>query len=657
MKYSIYIVTLFVTLSAFAQTKDRRAELDIHGSTDEISVSPNEKIFLVTATGNIYYTDNIDSNWHYGKSIFKPSIGLYPDSPHLDRISFFNKDTAIMTGYISAKQNERMGGYYWTKDGGKHWELFDFGGNSWIYNAFVDKNGNAWMGGSSGQIYYSKDFGQHWKKLNSPYNSSSRVNSIFMVSSTSGISGALGNEIYITTNNWKSYKKIKTPYDQKKYSINTDLPEDRIEKIRLWNNVILVNQNRHIYYTDRNKIDWKPFPIKVFDFELDTDSNTLLVVGDSMKIYSFTSPTEFRLQSDARLSGLAYDIKIVNGSLFILSGNNVVYKVQKNELKKLFPYTTDKKIEEPQIVKNGTTLVWGINWNHIYIAEGNEREWYRENVLKFYIKDFRLLNDSAAILWDGRNSHIYSLKDHTSKRYLPEAPLNDFLKSPLVSFTINAGSRGCFHSYYDEVRYNTLNDSTFEAKSVLSSKEEKTVTFENKINKHDLLTVLKDINSNPHDIPSLKDFRITDSEIKNYLTMVDNRLKNKESDIIHRRKKTDRDFYYSVPTMLDTLNNSVLESVLKQTSGFTSTTTNWFDIKIVNKKNDTLIIKREYHEDTFPWYRAWRVEYKGQYFSCYNVSLSRFVNSCIPEGFFGKEEFNNSQLIMAIADNLWSRKE
>jgi hypothetical protein len=67
MRQSIYILVLFFATTALGQTKDRRAELDIQGRIQEISVSPDEKIWLVTLAGNIYYTNNIDSNWHCRK--------------------------------------------------------------------------------------------------------------------------------------------------------------------------------------------------------------------------------------------------------------------------------------------------------------------------------------------------------------------------------------------------------------------------------------------------------------------------------------------------------------------------------------------------------------------------------------------------------------
>ena len=105
MKQNFYILILLFATTAFGQVKDRRAELDIKGRVNEISISPDEKIWLTTAIGNTYYTNNIDSTWHYGKPLIeKKEDDFGIGNPHLDRISFFNNDTAILTGYISYTQ-------------------------------------------------------------------------------------------------------------------------------------------------------------------------------------------------------------------------------------------------------------------------------------------------------------------------------------------------------------------------------------------------------------------------------------------------------------------------------------------------------------------------------------------------------------------------
>lgn len=675
MKHCIgLLILLFIaTACRQEQEKDRRAELNIEGRVSEISVSPDEKIWLVTMMGHTYYTDNIDSNWHYGRA----------NMSMLERISFFNKDTAIMTGFILVDiyENKNNGyswtkrmtddisteiierkhnGYYLTKNGGKNWELLSFGGEGErIYDVFIGEQGNAWMGGTDENIYFSKDFGQHWEKLNSPYNSLLRMNSFFMLNSMTGISGASGNNIYATSDNWKSSKKIPTPYDQKKYVNSNKYSNDRIDKILIWNNVIVANQGGRVYYTETDSIDWKAFPIKIYDFVLDKDSKKIFAISDSLKIIAFTSPVEFHQLADYRLPSYPVHIQAVNGSLYVLSDDNEVYKINKDGFTHVIPYTTDKRIAEPRLVKQGVKLVWGANGKQLYIADSHKREWYRENVLDFKVRDISLLDDSTAILWDGRDNYSYSLDDHTPKRYYAKAPLQTFLASPIKTFFINSGTGDGAQFDGDDIRYEKINDSVFATTKFSTTsnyRENKTSDFKNKIHSSDLTAVLTGIDSNLSTIPTLKDFRITESDKKNYLKMVDNHG-GKRSRYSGRKRKIDKDFYYSVPTMLDTLDDSVIEAVLSQRETSFSTMTTWLSIQVVNQNNDTLSISRSYYVETLPWNLPWRFDYKGQRFTSYNIEFSRLVNSCIPNTFKEKRVFNNSFLIMKIADYLWNEGE
>ncbi|AWH84832.1 hypothetical protein HYN59_06695 [Flavobacterium album] len=650
MKQTRYLFTLFVAAVAFGQTRDTRAEMDIYGRADEISVSPDEKIWLVSAMGNTYYTDNINSDWHYGRSF---GNGDLIGSTHLERISFFNKDVAIMTGYIPGPDAEEKSGYFLTSDGGKNWKMLDFGDNSWIYDVFVDAGGNAWMGGSSGSILFSSDFGQHWKKLNSPYNSETRMAAIFMQSPTVGVSGALHGSIYCTVDNWKSSRKIITPFEQYKFN-GEDYNDDRIKKVLLWNDHIVVNQNGHVYYTKADKINWQLFPVAIIDFELDTDSKTLFAVTDKLEVVEFFLPTQFRKFRDSSIFGYPTCCKVVNHSLYVLSDQEI-YKVNNAGLTHRIPYTTDKPIEEPRIVKHGKNIIWGINGKQVYLA-GEDRVWYRENALDIVVTDLMLLNDSNAIFWDGEDNYSYSLKDHTPEKIVPNSPLNAFLASPIRSFSITAGSQGCFHSQEDVVNYEISNDSVYTT-GVFVSKymDKKPLDFTKKINIAGLENSLHSINAHPSSMPSLKDFGITGKDIRDYKAMVNEQIKEMQG-LTKKERLARKEFYYAVPKMLDTINNQTIENIFRQRENIWSTTVNWTGVSIINQQNDTIHIGRSFYERSLPWNLPWHFQYKGLNFNCYQIGFSKFIDSCIPPGFMNKEIFDNRLLIMEIANYWWEQK-
>lgn len=639
-----------LSITVFAQKKDRRAELETVGRIKEISVAPNENIWLATAMGNTYYTNGIDSSWHYGEHL-KEFEG---DSPNLDRISFFNKDTAIISGYIR-EYAPRTNGYYLTKDAGKTWELKDYGGGSWIYTIHVDKNGNAWMGGASKELYFSQDFGESWRTIKLPYKSSDRTYGIHMIDNKNGIASSDRNEILITKDNWNTIERLKTPLQQKKYEPERkDYPDSRMSKIYIWGDYIVVNQKDNIFYTKASEIDWKKFPIELVDFEI--HSNELYAVTNKLKIVVFTSPKKYEYLSDNALNAYPIDIKIVNHSLFAIDRYNEIYKVNKDEFVYAIPYTIDKEIEEPRIVKQYDKLTWGINGNQIYLSEDNGKDWYRENVIEYSISDFQLKNDSLAILWDGhKNNYTYSLKTHTAELYFPAKPLEDFLEYPLKSLSINSGSQGCFHSVGDEIEYKAKDASTLSISKVSGDIAEKS-TFKNEVSSLLLTKILDDINKSPSRIPSIKDFNISEEDKKNYLSLVDRRLKAK-SRSYNDEKITDKDFYYSVPKMLETLDSEIIAIILNQREGIWSTTTNWFGIKLVNENKDILKISRTYASSSLPWHLPWKFEINGQYFNCYNIDFSRFTDNSIPEDFMSKEVFDNKYLIMEIADYLHTKRE
>ena len=78
------------------------------------------------------------------------------------------------------------------------------------------------MSGNSQLVYYSNDFGKTWTsfdKIESTGNM--RINTIFFENTKRGIVGDFWNRIYLTEDNCKTWTKITSPLDQKKY-VRTD---------------------------------------------------------------------------------------------------------------------------------------------------------------------------------------------------------------------------------------------------------------------------------------------------------------------------------------------------------------------------------------------------------------------------------------------------
>ena len=660
----VIAVTVWISVVAQAQiresdTRDYRAALNIVGLITEISVAPDEQIWLTTYMGGIYYTNSIDSNWHYGRLDPSAEDGeedyLDLNKPNLNRISFFNADTAIMTGsmHFSDDWKSPYDGYYRTTDGGRTWELRSFGGDGWIYEACVNSRGDAWIGTDGKTIHYSDDFGEHFKALKIPFKKSDRIYGLYMADAFRGIVGSEANEILITEDNWHTARNIPTPLDQKKVEASEREDQPRVDKVLIWGPYLIAKQCGKSFYTlTTNKIDWQPFPVRIIDLSLDKGCNLLCAIDDSLRVLWFASPTEYGSPLNERLPAYPIDIKAVNGSLYMILANMMVGRANHEGLTCHIPYTTDHLIAEPWLKESGEHLIWGEEDGQLYIADKMDSCWYREAVLDFPTCGIKLLSDSVAILWDGLRNHLYSLQDHTVKDYSYREPLHDFLAAPIKKFTISSGSRGCFHYNGHQIEFNAKGNSLFNAvvMSKVGGYQDRTDSLiDITVNGAQLVRLLEHINANPDEIPEIQDFKITEADKKHYMDRLQKRLNMGKYDFEKIQDK-DKGLYDSVPVMLDGIDKATLYDILNMGEGFTSTTSNWFEVEIVNQNNDTCRIRSSYYEDGDPWFLPWRFECSDQHFNCYSIALSHFIESCLTEDFYGRKAFDNAVLLMKIGD-------
>ena len=652
-----------------ADTRDYRAVLDIKGRITEISVSPNEQFWLCTYLGNIYHTEHIDSNWHYDYLDTLPTKEKYDYMswyhPTLDRISFFNADTAIMTGYMysSREFNSHKNGYYRTTDGGRTWNIRSFDGDGWIYEAYVDSIGNAWLGTADKTIHYSADYGEHFKALKIPLKKSDRIYSLYMEDAFRGIVGSSANEILFTKNNWNTAKNIPTPLDQKKVVANERTPKPGVTKVFIWGPYLLAEQWGRVFYSQStDNVDWQPLPIRLRGLTFDKDRNLLIGYDDSLRVLAFSSPTEYELFTQERIPEEPIDIKMMNGSLYMILEDGRVCRANPEGVICHKPYTIEHAIKEPDLTRNGEHLMWGEEDKQLYIAakqkySNQQPRWYREAELDFWTYDIKLLSDSIAILWDGSKNHLYSLRDHNVKDYAPNEPLRDFLAAPVKKFIISSGSRGCFHYLEHYIEYSKSLDTLFIATAMTKKKSHKdqrdSVIFR-AVSRQRLQQLLENINANPEKTPDIQDFNITKADKIRYVENVKERL-TMGKYASNKIDKKDSVFYISISNMVDSLDNATLYNILHADEGVISTTSNWFEVEFINQNNDTCSIRSSYYNNGNPWFLPWHLEYKGQHFNCFDLELSRFIERCITDDFHGHEAFDNVILLRKIADYYWQK--
>lgn len=119
---------------------------------------------MTKALGSIYSAESIHSNWNVEKPLVEKKDAFSFDYPHFNRITHFNKDTAIITGYIETDENSSQnGGYYYENNG--PWQLpFSLMYKDKIYNCY-DVNFAKFANDSLPEEFMSKGFFENWRLI------------------------------------------------------------------------------------------------------------------------------------------------------------------------------------------------------------------------------------------------------------------------------------------------------------------------------------------------------------------------------------------------------------------------------------------------------------------------------------------------------------
>src|SRR6185503_1348450 len=69
------------------------------------------------------------------------SMDLGIHLPTFDRVTWVSVRTGIASGFVGRGESPTKDAVLRTTDGGMRWDTVSFGGDQWIYDAFVDRNG------------------------------------------------------------------------------------------------------------------------------------------------------------------------------------------------------------------------------------------------------------------------------------------------------------------------------------------------------------------------------------------------------------------------------------------------------------------------------------------------------------------------------------
>jgi hypothetical protein len=662
MKIIISVLSfLLFTLNSCAQ-KDHRALLEIRGGAEEFCISKDSTIWIATKTGDTYYTEEFNKPWKYGS--FKSSDDVLSIGQTFERASFFNKDTGYISGFIQKGGKEDF--IYWTNDGGKSWDEIIFGKSSWIDANYIDFEGNAWMSGNSQLIYYSSDFGKTWTSCDKiEPKSNMRINTIYFEDQKKGVVGGFWNRIYLTNDNCKTWMKVPSPLDQKKYERHIKGVRPTVYKVQIFNNNIVINQQNKIFYSKLDAIDWQELK-DATDFSYDKYAEKLYLISSDLHVVLLDENFQEKWKSHKKLINKPISVKPLNGSLYTWHRNEM-YKINESNFQHTKLFTDQHPIKTPYRTAKATFKKWGVEGKEIFQSDDFGINWYRVDVLPFVVGNFKPVNDNEIIISDSEGIQFYrfTVKNDTTKLipFKLEKPLDRFLKSGIKEVVVEIGSQGCFHYNFKRITYQK-NDTLFTTSKIeMEGHKHKKEKFKNSFSIKVIEDLLDAINDRPNNKVQMKDFNISEGDIKSYLSKIESLeksyRKSKDHDFSYSRfslpyNKVDFEFYRTKCKSINSFNTEVLNQILGERYGGWSTTTNWLQIKVVNNKKDELIIS---NSDDLPnaWCLPWMVKVDGISFPINMIEITQFFDSNTPDDFLSKE-LKNVLAIFQIVDYLYKKE-
>ncbi len=451
MKHRISLLgVLLLTVNILqGQERDRRAELHMECRNPYVthtSVAPDGSLWMVTECSEIFHANNIHSSWHIIKEGQLGSSG-----EEYENVTAFDRNTVVLSGLIWDGDIKR------TSTGGRLWDQFNAPkspkGFNWFHPAWRGEEGRMWIGSQDGMLAFSADSGRTFTALrDTAFDRKTGIDEIYMCSAQSGFIGCHDNSLYATTDNWRTYHRLPTPFDQKVITKN-----DIVGRVRQWKNYLIIEQGGESFYSPVKKIRWKRTPVTLRYFEVDPATGRLWGIDDSHQVVMTEDLQRWKPMGVNAL----FTIGIHDRHLYCRIEEGVM-RVGANGVVDTCPFlTTERTIEEPKTTVSHGSRLWGHDGNSIYILDSEG--WYRVARVPdiWGMTPDPSREDRVIIMNDKKENYSVDTAGHVEPYTYPQ-PLAAFVSSGLQSLNIQTYENVGYHYFQEEIGYRRMGDSLLE---------------------------------------------------------------------------------------------------------------------------------------------------------------------------------------------------
>jgi photosystem II stability/assembly factor-like uncharacterized protein len=385
-------------------------EFRIAGALEAVSVSPDGRIWLASATGQIAVADSVHGSWRslLGGDTRETWPSAIEDwGTTLDRVSFFTPDTAVATGLGIMRSPYEIGDSYAllrTTNGGERWDTVAYNGETPITAVFTNERGEGWIGGlSDGTLLFTKDFGATWTDMPPPFDS--RTSSIDMANAPTGVVAGLWNRLALTTDAGRTWTPLTTPFDQGLVPEDSPAASHMLTDVAMLPDRLVVRQGGLVFVTRRDSIAWARLPGEARYFAYDHVGGRLYGLNSRNEVILYDDALQARRLGGGVVRAKPQHMAVRGDGVVILDREGALYEVTSQRTAYSFPLS-DKPNRRIRLARLHGDRIWGVTHHHIYHSDDRGATWTRSGFTPTAIRGFLVRTDETLLLWDGNGRNL-----------------------------------------------------------------------------------------------------------------------------------------------------------------------------------------------------------------------------------------------------------